>query len=98
MNSLLVPLLSAAEALLATGVADCEPIDTTRMLATGAPLGPFSILDIVGITTACNIGIMDPHAKDPSTSTVQGKVAALLKGYIDEGKTGVNAGEGFYKY
>ena len=96
LNSLLVPFLSAAEALLATGVADCETIDKTWMLATGAPLGPFRILDIVALTTAYNIGIMDPRSKDPST--VQGKVAALLKGYIDEGKTGVNAGEGFYKY
>lgn len=96
LNSLLVPFLSAAEALLATGVADCETIDKAWMLATGAPLGPFRILDIVGLTTAYNIGIMDPRSKDPST--VQGKVAALLKGYIDEGKTGVNAGEGFYKY
>lgn len=96
LNSLLVPFLSAAEELLATGVADCETIDKTWMLATGAPLGPFRILDIVGLTTAYNIGIMDPRSKDPGT--VQGKVAALLKGYIDEGKTGVNAGEGFYKY
>lgn len=96
LNSLLVPFLSAAEALLATGVADCETIDKTWMLATGAPLGPFRILDIVGLTTAYSIGIMDPRSKDPST--VQGKVAVLLKGYIDEGKTGVNAGEGFYKY
>lgn len=96
LNSLLVPYLSAAEALLATGVADCETIDKTRTLATGAPLGPFRILDIVGLTTACNIGIMNPRSKGPNT--VQGKVAALLKGYIDEGETGVNAGEGFYKY
>lgn len=96
LNSLLVPFLSAAEELLATGVADCETIDKTWMLATGAPLGPFRILDIVGLTTAYNIGIMDLRSKDPGT--VQGKVAALLKGYIDEGKTGVNAGEGFYKY
>ena len=77
LNSLLVPFLSAAEALLATGVADCETIDKTCMLATGAPLGPFRILDIVGLTTAYSIGIMDPRSKDPST--VQGKVAALLK-------------------
>lgn len=96
LNSLLAPFLSAAEALLATGVADCETIDKTWMLATGAPFGPFRILDIVGLTTAYNIGIMDPRSRDPST--VQGKVAALLKGYIDEGKTGVNAGESFYKY
>lgn len=96
LNSLFVPFLFAAEAVLATGVADCETIDKTLMLVTGAPLGPFRILDIVGLTTAYNIGIMNLRAKDPST--VQGKVTALLKGYIDEGKTGVNAGEGFYKY
>lgn len=37
LNSLLVPFLSAAEALLATGVADCETIDKTWMLVNGAP-------------------------------------------------------------
>ncbi|OXN01713.1 3-hydroxyacyl-CoA dehydrogenase [Bifidobacterium vansinderenii] len=96
LNSMLVPFLSAAEALLATDVADVETIDKTWMLATGAPLGPFRILDIVGLTTAYNIGSMDPRSKDPNTP--QGKIAAMLKQYIDEGKTGINAGEGFYKY
>ncbi|KAA8830779.1 3-hydroxyacyl-CoA dehydrogenase [Bifidobacterium tissieri] len=96
LNSMLVPFLSAAEALLATDVADVETIDKTWMLATGAPLGPFRILDIVGLTTAYNIGALDPRAKDPNT--VQGKIAAMLKRYIDEGKTGINAGEGFYTY
>ena len=32
------------------------------------------------------------------TAATPGKIAATLKKYIDEGKTGVNAGEGFYKY
>lgn len=96
LNSMLVPFLSAAEALLANDVADVETIDKTWQLATGAPLGPFRILDVVGLTTAYNIGRLDPRAADPTT--VQGKVAAMLKRYIDEGKTGINAGEGFYKY
>ncbi|MGN0035078.1 MAG: 3-hydroxyacyl-CoA dehydrogenase, partial [Coriobacteriales bacterium] len=96
LNSLLVPLLSAAQALLAKEVADPETIDKTWMLGTGAPLGPFRILDIVGLQTAYNIVIMSPDASDPST--IQGKIAALLKSYIDAGKTGINAGEGFYKY
>ncbi|NMN01041.1 3-hydroxybutyryl-CoA dehydrogenase [Bifidobacterium sp. DSM 109958] len=96
LNSMLVPFLSAAEALLANEVADVETIDRTWQLATGAPIGPFRILDVVGLTTAYNIGMLDPRAADPAT--VQGKVAAMLKRYIDEGKTGVNAGEGFYKY
>ena len=96
LNSMLVPFLSAAEQLLANDVADVETIDKTWQLATGAPIGPFRILDVVGLTTAYNIGMLDPRAADPNT--IQGKVAAMLKGYIDEGKTGINAGEGFYKY
>ena len=96
LNSLLVPFLNSAQALLAKGVADPKTIDKTWQLGTGAPLGPFRILDIVGLTTAYNIVIMNPEAKDPET--VPGKIAALLKEYIDAGKTGINAGEGFYKY
>jgi 3-hydroxyacyl-CoA dehydrogenase len=96
LNSLLVPFLSAAQVLLAKEVADPETIDKTWMLATGAPFGPFRILDIVGLVTAYNIVIMDPTAQDPES--IQGKVAAMLKEYIDAGKTGINAGEGFYKY
>lgn len=96
LNSLLVPFLSAAEALLAEDVADVETIDLCWKSATGAPAGPFQILDVVGLTTAYNIVIMNPLAADPTTT--QGKIAARLKEYIDAGKLGVNAGEGFYKY
>jgi 3-hydroxyacyl-CoA dehydrogenase len=96
LNSMLVPFLTAAEALFANDVADPETIDKTWMLATGAPLGPFHILDVVGLVTAYNIVIMNPQAKDPETTP--GKIAAKLKSYIDEGKTGINAGEGFFKY
>ena len=96
LNSLLVPFLNSAQALLAKGVADPETIDKTWQLGTGAPIGPFRILDVVGLTTAYNIVIMNPEAKDPET--LPGKIAALLKNYIDAGKTGISAGEGFYKY
>lgn len=96
LNSMLVPFLNAAESLLANDVADYETIDKTWILATGAPKGPFHILDIVGLTTAYNIVIMNPDATDKNT--IPGKIAALLKEKIDEGKTGINAGEGFYKY
>ena len=96
LNSMLVPFLSAAEALYANDVADPETIDKTWTLATGAPNGPFRILDVVGLETAYNIVIMNPLAADPETT--QGKIAAKLKEKIDAGKTGINAGEGFYKY
>ncbi|MGM0888510.1 MAG: 3-hydroxyacyl-CoA dehydrogenase [Bacillota bacterium] len=96
LNSLLVPLLDAAQTLLLKGVADTETIDKTWMVATGAPLGPFAILDVVGINTAYNISLAKAKATgDPEVE----KLANLLKTeYIDKGKIGKEAGEGFYKY
>ena len=96
LNSMLVPFLSAAQALLATGVSDHETIDRTWELATGAPAGPFKILDIVGLETAYNINQMRPDAK--TEGSVSNLIGKLLKEKIDRGETGVNAGVGFYKY
>ena len=96
LNSMLVPFLNSAQTLLATDVADPETIDLTWKMGTGAPAGPFQILDVVGLTTAYNIVSNHPDSKNPET--IHGKIAKMLKKYIDEGKTGINAGEGFYKY
>ncbi|WP_325966342.1 3-hydroxyacyl-CoA dehydrogenase family protein [Staphylococcus gallinarum] len=93
VNSLLVPLLQAAEVLYANGVGEIEDIDRSWMVATGAPVGPFGMLDIVGLTTAYNI------AKMSSLNSPQmANVAEMLKAYVDEGKLGTATGEGFYKY
>ena len=96
LNSMLIPFLNAGQMLLANEVADPATIDLTWRLGTGSPYGPFQILDIVGLNTALNIVSNNPLSKDPTT--VQGKIKAILEKYIAEGKTGVNAGEGFYKY
>ena len=62
LNSLLVPFLEAAQMLLVKEVSDPETIDKTWMIATGAPLGPFAILDVVGIRTAYNITLAKAEA------------------------------------
>jgi 3-hydroxybutyryl-CoA dehydrogenase len=96
LNSMLVPFLSAAQGLWANGVSDPETIDLTWQLATGAPAGPFKILDIVGLETAYNINQMKPEAA--VEGSVNNLIGKLLKEKIDRGETGVNAGVGFYKY
>ena len=96
LNSMLVPFLSAAQGLWANGVADVETIDLTWKLATGAPAGPFQILDIVGLETAYNINQMKPDAK--IEGSISNRLGVLLKEKIDKGETGVNAGKGFYDY
>lgn len=96
VNSLLVPLLSSALDLWVNEVADIETIDKTWMVATDAPVGPFGILDVVGITTAYNINRM---AADKTKDPTKIKVANVLKSeFLDTGKLGVASGEGFYKY
>ncbi|WP_019414017.1 3-hydroxyacyl-CoA dehydrogenase [Paenisporosarcina sp. TG20] len=98
LNSLLVPFLSAGQNLFANDVAEPETIDKTWMIATGAPMGPFGILDVVGIQTAYNIVLMQASA-NPDATNSQKKLAELLKTeFIDKGKMGVATGEGFYKY
>lgn len=91
LNSLLVPLLTSAQVLFANGVADFETIDLTWRLATGAPMGPFKILDIVGLDTAYNIVSMNPLSKDQTSAHY--KVVQILKEYIDNGKKGISTGE-----
>jgi 3-hydroxybutyryl-CoA dehydrogenase len=96
LNSLLVPLLSAATSLLANKVAEPQTIDKTWMKATGAPLGPFAILDVVGITTAYNINKIEADkTNDPLKIET---VKYLKENFIDKNKLGVSTGEGFYKY
>ncbi|MGV0636252.1 3-hydroxyacyl-CoA dehydrogenase [Mycolicibacillus trivialis] len=91
LNSLLVPFLNAALELAAGGYADPADVDTTWRIATGAPLGPFQIYDIIGMNTPYNIMV--------NGSPEDQKLAAWLKeNYIDQGKLGVASGEGFYKY
>ena len=96
LNSMLVPFLSAAQGLWARGVADPATIDLTWELATGAPKGPFKILDIVGLETAYNINLMKPETKVEGSDSWM--ISKLLKEKIDKGETGVNAGKGFYEY
>jgi len=96
LNSLLVPFLEAAQMLYLNEVPDSETIDKTWMVATGAPMGPFAILDVVRIRPAYNITLA--KAKATGNEPFE-KLANLLKTeYIDKGKLGRETGEGFYKY
>lgn len=95
LNSLLIPFLKSALSLYANGVADPATIDKTWMKASGAPMGPFGICDIVSITTVYNIKKLDADAEDTDTQKV---LTILQENFIDQGKLGVPTGEGFYTY
>lgn len=106
LNSMLVPFLLSALDLYANGISDPATIDKTWKYGTGAPKGPFEIIDIVGLTTAKNIveqyqkvpTIINPLLKKMMLPYNYKKMLDLLNKYIEEGKLGKAEKEGFYKY
>ena len=96
MNSLLAPFIDAALQLVAKEVADPHTIDKTWMIVTGAPSGPFAILDTIGIHTAYNITKL---SAEKTQNPARLKAAQYLKEQlIDQNKLGFATGEGFYTY
>ncbi len=96
LNSLLVPLLSIAQGLYFSGVSDYESIDKTWMISTGAKIGPFGIVDLVGMQTVYNIAMM--NGTKLKNQTMLDRANKIKTEWIDKGKLGVSTGEGFYKY
>lgn len=98
LNSMLVPLLFSGMDLYVNGISDPESIDVAWTLGTGAPKGPFRIIDTIGLTTAYNVVKM--YLKIPSFLAPYNfkGMEKMLREYIDAGKIGKMAGEGFYKY
>lgn len=106
LNSMLVPFLLSGMDLLANGVSDAETIDKAWELGTGAPKGPFKIIDTVGLETAKNIvmqyqkvpDLLDPLFKKMMLPYNYDGMLDILNSYIEKGKMGKSSGEGFYKW
>jgi len=96
LNSLLIPFLSAAGSLFVKGVTDFESIDKTWMIATGGRMGPFGIMDIIGLQTIYDIELLLGNKLDDKAMLARAEF--FKRNYIDRGKLGVKSGEGFYKY
>lgn len=90
-NYMLMALIGAAGSLRTMDVGSIEDIDRSWMGNFKMDMGPFGVLDTVGLDTAWHITSSQPDKKSQ-------RFAALLKTYIDAGKLGVKTGEGFYAY
>ncbi len=94
VNNLLVPYILDAIRLVENGVATKEDVDKAMKLGTNVPMGPFELLDFVGLDTTLYIAdICYQLTKD-------GRFAApnLLRQLVALGYTGRKAGRGFYNY
>ncbi|MFW0716389.1 3-hydroxyacyl-CoA dehydrogenase [Pedobacter sp. N23S346] len=96
MNSLLVPWLIAGLDLYRNGVANASSIDKTWMKTLGADLGPMSMADLVGLTTAYNV--TSTYAELTGEEIWKERRDFLKENFINQNKLGIATGEGFYKY
>lgn len=81
--------------LAANGVASVEDVDRAWMGIFKMPIGPFGMLDGVGLDTAWHI--TDYWAGRTGDAQLR-RNAAFLKRYLERGCVGVKSGEGFYNY
>ncbi|MHB8139778.1 MAG: 3-hydroxyacyl-CoA dehydrogenase family protein [Vulcanimicrobiaceae bacterium] len=94
VNRLLVPYLLYAIRLYESGLASKEDIDKGMKLGCGYPMGPFELLDFVGLDTTYYIAqIMFDEFKDPMMAA-----PPLLKRMVLAGRYGRKSGKGFYDY
>ncbi|MEV2269018.1 3-hydroxyacyl-CoA dehydrogenase [Nonomuraea africana] len=92
VNRLLLPYLNHAVTLLDHGVAARDDIDHAMRLGVGLPMGPFRLLDLIGLDTSHEImGVLfeesraERHVPSP-----------LLRSYVAAGWLGRKSGRGFY--
>jgi len=95
VNRLLVPYMMEAVRMLERGDASAKDIDVAMKLGAGYPMGPIQLADYVGLDT-CKFIIDGWHEAYPDQPLFN--PSPLLTKKVEEGKTGMKAGEGFYKY
>jgi 3-hydroxybutyryl-CoA dehydrogenase len=94
VNALLFPYLNNAVRLYEQGVASKEGIDAAMKGGCGFPMGPFALLDLVGLDTSLAIldALYDEY-RDPNYAAVP-----LLRRLVTSGQLGRKTKKGFYDY
>jgi 3-hydroxybutyryl-CoA dehydrogenase len=90
-NSMLMAMIGAAGALVTNSITDIENVDRSWMGNFKMPMGPFGILDEIGLETAWHVTRNNQDKKSI-------RFAKLLESYVQQGKLGKKTGQGFYTY
>jgi len=94
VNRLLVPYLLDAIRVYEGGLASLEDIDAAMKLGCGYPMGPFTLLDLVGLDTTMYVAeVMFEEFREPRYAP-----PPLLKRMVMAGQLGRKTGKGFYNY
>jgi 3-hydroxybutyryl-CoA dehydrogenase len=94
VNALLFPYLNNAVRMVESGIASLEDVDRAMQGGCNFPMGPFALLDLVGLDTS--VAILDTlyeEFHDPNYAPVP-----LLRRMVAAGHLGRKTGRGFYRY
>jgi len=94
-NAMLRAFLESAQTLAANGISSIEDIDRSWMGVMNMPIGPFGLMDSIGIDTAWKVTAY--WAKQTGNAQLQ-KNADFLQQFVDRGEVGQKTGKGFYQY
>ena len=94
VNALLFPYLNNAIKMYERGTATMSDIDIAMKGGCNFPMGPFALLDLVGLDTSLSI-LETLHKSSPSATD---EPALLLRQLVSEGKLGRKTKNGFYTY
>ena len=96
INTLIVPWCIAAVGLLVNGVSDVQSIDRTWMITLRAGMGPFGMMDRMGLGVVHHVAeLIGRSGANPQALEY---ARYLDERFIRQGRLGVASGEGFYTY
>jgi 3-hydroxybutyryl-CoA dehydrogenase len=97
-NAMISSLFTTAMKLVTTGVASIEDVDRAWRGVTRMPIGPFGIMDQMGLKTVWTVNdYWARNTQDIADNQMQVN-ADFLKQYVDRGELGAKTKKGFYSY
>ncbi len=94
VNRMLMPMLNEACFAFYEGIGSVEDMDTAINLGLNHPMGPFALMDLIGLDTT--LSILEVMHRELGDSKY--RPCPLLRQYVAAGWLGRKAGRGFYHY
>jgi len=96
MNSLLWAVNTTANAMIVGGMATMEEVDRAYMVHLKAPMGPFGIMDMIGLDLISSQ--MNATGGSTHLETLRAKISDYFEQFVKRGEFGMKTGKGFYSY